>query len=132
MIIDSSAITAILLGEPEAKAFNAKIVAAGNCSISVASLLEVTMVIESRKGDDGRQQITELLSRGKIKVIPVDLEQGEIARDAFRRFGKGRHAAGLNFGDCFSYALAMSTGEPLLFKGTDFHKTDAALVTEDN
>lgn len=124
MILDTSAVVAILFGEDEASAFLDRIHAADVCRLSVANRLELAMVVESQIGPEGTHQADAFLARAGIVVEPVTLEQGEIARRAFRAYGKGRHPAGLNFGDCFAYALAVATGEPLLFKGDDFARTD--------
>ena len=124
MIVDTSALVAIAMSEPEAERFVISIESIERPRISAVNALELTMVLESasrgRATGSGEQIIRDL----RIAVIPADLPQLEAARDAFRRFGKGRHPAALNFGDCFSYALAKHTGEPLLFKGTDFDRTD--------
>jgi ribonuclease VapC len=124
MVIDTSALLAILLDEEERRYFNEAIEAAGSRVISVASFVEVSIVIESRFGAEGLQVLDLFLDRAGIELAAVDSEQGKLARRAFSRFGKGRHSAGLNFGDCFSYALAVSRGEPLLYKGGDFSQTD--------
>jgi ribonuclease VapC len=124
MILDSSALVAVLYGQPEARDFVERIYAAEVCRISVANLVELAMVVESQLGPDGARQAEAFLRRASIVVEPVTLEQGEFARQAFLDFGKGRHKAGLNFGDYFAYALARATGEPLLFKGDDFGLTD--------
>ena len=124
MILDTSAMVAILYREPEAVAFAQLIHDADTCRMSVASLIELTMVIESQLGSDGMRQAEAFLRRAGVTIEPVTIVQGELARQAFLDFGKGRHRAGLNFGDCFSYALAKATGEPLLFKGNDFGQTD--------
>ena len=126
MVIDTSAVLAILSDEPERRAFNEAIEAADSRSLSVASFVEVSIVIEARFGAEGVRHRDRLLERADVTVVPVDLEQGRLARQAWSRFGKGRHEAGLNFGDCFSYALAQFLGEPLLFKGEDFSRTDVA------
>jgi ribonuclease VapC len=126
MVIDTSAVLAILSDEPERRAFNEAIEAADSRSLSVASFVEVSIVIEARFGAEGVRHLDRLLERADVTVVPVDLEQGRLARQAWSRFGKGRHEAGLNFGDCFSYALAQFLGEPLLFKGEDFSRTDVA------
>ncbi|MGB0723239.1 MAG: type II toxin-antitoxin system VapC family toxin [Gammaproteobacteria bacterium] len=128
MVIDTSALIAILQDEPERHRFNAAIEADGRCLLSAASFVELSMIVESRFGPDGIRALDLFLSKAGIEVIPVDADQAHIARDAFRRFGKGRHPAGLNFGDCFSYALARAMGEALLFKGDDFPKTDVESV----
>jgi ribonuclease VapC len=124
MVIDTSALLAILQDEPERRAFNEAIEAAASRAISVASWVEVSMVIETRTGAEGLRDLDLFVDRARIEIVPVDVEQGKAARRAFSRFGKGRHPAGLNYGDCFAYALASHLGEPLLFKGEDFGKTD--------
>ena len=128
MVIDTSALIALLGMEPEAARLAAAIEADGTRLISAASILEAAVVIESRYGPDGGRELDLLVAKAGLSVEPVTAQQAEIAREAWRRFGKGRHPAGLNFGDCFSYALARVTGEPLLFKGTDFPQTDVAVV----
>ncbi len=128
MVIDTSALLAILQDEPERRVFNEAVEAADTRSVSVASFVEVSIVIDSRYGPDGVRDFDLLLSKAEIQLVPVDSEQAFLARQAFRQYGKGRHAASLNFGDCFSYALAKSLGEPLLFKGEDFARTDLEAV----
>lgn len=124
MVIDTSALLAILQDEPERRAFNEAIEAAASRAVSVASWVEVSMVIETRNGAEGLRDLDLFVDRARIAIVPVDVEHGKAARRAFSRFGKGRHPAGLNYGDCFAYALASQLGEPLLFKGEDFGKTD--------
>jgi ribonuclease VapC len=124
MVIDTSAIIAILLQEPEALVFADAIAKSQTRLISTATVLEATMVLESRLGELGRRELDLFLYATKAEIIAFDAEQLVLARQAFRRFGKGKHPAGLNFGDCFSYALAKATGNPLLFKGVDFAQTD--------
>ncbi len=124
MIVDSSAIVAILNREPEAERFENAIAATPDCRISVANALEACFVLESRGGEAAGLGLDRLLERAGIELEPVTAQQLTAARRAWRRFGKGNHPAGLNFGDCFAYALAETTGEPLLFKGGDFAKTD--------
>jgi ribonuclease VapC len=124
MIIDSSAIVAILWDEPERSAFVEAIARSGRRLISAATLVEASIVVETSRGYEGGRDLDLLMAVGGIEVVPVDLEQADIARQAFRRFGKGRSPACLNYGDCFSYALAKATGMPLLFKGNDFSQTD--------
>jgi ribonuclease VapC len=124
MVLDTSAVLAILQDEPERRAFNEAIEAADSRSLSIASLVEASIVIEARYGAEGVRHLDQFLDRADVAVVTVDVEQGKIARQAFSRFGRGRHAAGLNFGDCFSYALAQALGEPLLYKGEDFSLTD--------
>ena len=126
MVIDTSAVVAILFGEPEAEIFAEAIERAAVRIMSAASVLEAAIVVESELGDPGARELDLLLYKAGITVVPFSPEHLAAARYAFRTFGKGRHAAALNFGDCFSYALSKSTGEPLLFKGTDFPRTDVA------
>lgn len=128
MVIDTSALVAILQKEPERRAFIDAIEAADSRLMSVATFVEMSMVIEARHGAEGLRDLDHFISRAGIELVPVDVEQGRLARNAFRRFGKGRHRAGLNYGDCFSYALATAVGEPLLFKGDDFGQTDVVAV----
>jgi ribonuclease VapC len=128
MIIDTSGLLAILLDEPERRAFNEAIEATPSRTMSVASFVEVSIVIESRFGADGQRDLDTFIERAGIDLAAVDLEQTRVARRAFTRFGKGRHPAGLNYGDCFAYALATVRGEPLLYKGDDFGRTDVIAV----
>lgn len=124
MILDTSAMVAILYREPEAADFARLIHDAEVCRISVANYVELSMVIESQLGPEGMRQTEVFFRRADVVIEPVTVNHGELARQAFLDFGKGRHKTGLNFGDCFSYALAKAMGEPLLFKGTDFSQTD--------
>ena len=96
--------------------------------MSIASFVESSIVIESKYGAKGLRDLDRFISRATIELIPVDEEQGQLARSAYSRFGKGRHRAGLNYGDCFSYAAAISLGEPLLCKGDDFIHTDVPIL----
>ena len=128
MVVDSSALLAILLNEPDAEPIRRAFDRDDVRLLSAATLLEVSMVIESRKGESGGRDLDLLISKSKIEVIPVDEGQIDEARRAWRRFGRGRHPAGLNYGDLFSYALARTTGQPLLFKGDDFTRTDVGRV----
>lgn len=128
MIIDTSALVAILYGEPEGPRFVQLIHDAETTRISVANYVELAMVVENQLGPDGMRQAEAFFRRAGISVEPVTLEHGELARQAFLDFGKGRHKAGLNFGDCFAYALAKTSGEPLLFKGNDFIQTDVEIA----
>ncbi len=128
MVLDTSAIVAILLNEPERHRFIRLIEAAPVRRLSAASRVETTFVIEGRKRAAGRADLDLFLSEAEVEIIPVTLEQVEIACAAFRRYGKGRHPADLNLGDVFAYALAWTTGEPLLFKGDDFARTDIAIA----
>ncbi len=129
MVIDTSAVMAILLGEPEAEPYAVAIEADPTRLMSAATAFESALVIETRKGPAGGREYDLLMHRARIEVVPFNVEQLDVARDAWRRFGKGRHAAGLNFGDCFSYALASTSAEPLLFKGNDFGLTDVRTVS---
>ncbi|MFZ0198554.1 MAG: type II toxin-antitoxin system VapC family toxin [Candidatus Sulfotelmatobacter sp.] len=127
MVIDTSAVVAILRQEAGAEGLLRRLTAAGSRRISAASLLETAIVLESKSGERGGEQLDLFLARAKIEIEPVTEEQVRVARKAWRRYGKGKgHAAQLNFGDCFSYALAQSLGEELLYKGVDFAHTDAA------
>ena len=128
MVIDSSAVIAILLGEPEAARLAHAIAAAPVRLMSSFSALECALVIEAKKGEAGGRELDLLLLRAGVEVSAFDADQQEIARDAWRRFGKGRHPAGLNIGDCCAYALAVVVHEKLLFKGTDFTQTDIPAV----
>jgi ribonuclease VapC len=124
MVIDSSAIIAILLDEPERAVFDRQIEADAIRLISAISRAETGIVIETRKGEAGRRLLDRFLLLVATDVVAVTPEQAELALQAFRQFGKGRHRAGLNIGDCFAYAAAKATGERLLFKGNDFTHTD--------
>lgn len=129
MVIDTSAALAILLGEPERDRFVALLAGTHDPLISTATLLEASIVMLARTGDEGVRDLDELLAAAAVRPIAVDLEQARLAREAFARFGKGRSPAGLNFGDCFAYALARATGRTLLFKGSDFDRTDVTAAT---
>ena len=124
MIIDTSALLAILLDEEERRLFNETIEAAASRAMSVATFVEVSIVIESRFGAEGTRDLDLFINQAGIEIADVDQDQGRLARQAFIRFGKGRHPAGLNYGNCFAYALAVARGESLLYKGTDFALTD--------
>jgi ribonuclease VapC len=124
MVVDTSALLAILQDEPERRRFNEALESADSRLMSVATLVEISIIIESRYGAEGLRDLDLLLERAGIALAPVDVEQARVARAAYSRFGKRRHPAALNFGDCFSYALARVLGEPLLFKGDDFSRTD--------
>lgn len=128
MVIDTSAIIAILSLEPEAEHIAAALAADSTRLISAASLLETAIVVEARYGLPGGRKLDEMLRVAQLVVEPVTAEQVTIARLAYRSFGRGRHPAALNFGDCFAYALSKLAGEPLLFKGNDFSQTDLATV----
>ena len=124
MILDTSALAAVFFGEPEAARYTQIIHDAERCIISAANFLELSIVIEAQIGAEAVRQSDMFFRRARIAIEPFTVEQAHIARQAFHDFGKGRHEAGLNFGDCFAYALARTTGEPVLFKGNDFSKTD--------
>jgi ribonuclease VapC len=131
MVVDTSALLAILLDEPDAGRVAAAFDTGFPLLLSAATLVEATMVIESRKGDAGGRDLDLLIYRSGMEVVPVDAEQAEAARIAWRRYGKGRHPAGLNYGDCFAYALAKTRRLPLLFRGMDFARTDIDAVLPD-
>jgi ribonuclease VapC len=124
MIIDTSAIIAILFDEDDAIKYAKAISEADSCRISAATFVETAIVVETQTRNNGGRQLDALVRRAGIVIEPVTEEQAHIARQAFIDFGKGRHAAGLNYGDCFSYALSKASREPLLYKGKDFAKTD--------
>ena len=124
MIVDSSAVLAILFSEPDARRHAGAIMAASPCRMSVANVLEASIVVERRGGNTAAHELDTFLERAEIELVPVTVEHLEAARRAWHRFGRGNHPAALNFGDCFAYALARATGEPLLFKGDDFAQTD--------
>jgi ribonuclease VapC len=128
MVIDTSALVAILQDEPERRAFIEAIEAADTRLVSAAAFVEISLVLEARHGAEGVRDLDLFLERAGVEVVPVDEEQAHAARRAFARFGKRRHRAGLNFGDCLSYALAMARGEPLLFKGDDLARTDVLRI----
>ena len=124
MILDTSALIAILFGEADAETYANAMSAAETCRLSAASFVEVAIVVEAQTKGRGSHAVDTLLRRANVVIEPVTEEHAHLAREAYAQFGKGRHRAGLNFGDCFSYALAKASGEPLLFKGNDFRKTD--------
>jgi ribonuclease VapC len=127
MVIDTSALLAIFFAEPERASFLNLIVGAEKRMVSAATILETGIVLEAKRGEAAGREFDLFVFRMKLDVTPVDAEQITVARSAWRRYGKGRHAAGLNFGDCFSYALAKYYDEPLLAKGKDFSLTDVQL-----
>jgi ribonuclease VapC len=128
MVLDTSAVIAILCDEPEAERLEVAIERDSTRLISAASFLEAAIVIETRFGEPGGRELDLLFHKAGLEIVAVTAEQAELARGAYRRFGKGRHRAALNFGDCFSYALSTTSNEPLLFKGTAFGQTDLAVV----
>lgn len=128
MVIDTSAVLAILQNEPEAPAIEAAMERDAVRLMSASSALEAAIVVEARYGEAGGRELDLLLHKAHIDTIAFDAAQMELARRAYRRYGKGNHEAGLNFGDCFAYALSQHSGEPLIFVGEDFAKTDVAAV----
>jgi ribonuclease VapC len=124
MILDASAIVAILRNEKEASRMATTVANAAARRTSAVTYVEAAIVIDSGGDPIATRKFDDFFEAARIDVEPVTVEQAEIAREAYRDFGKGRHRAGLNFGDCFAYALAKVTGEPLLFKGDDFRHTD--------
>ena len=124
MVIDTSALVAILCNEPEAPLFEEALERNATRLISAGTLLEASIVIEARFGEAGGRELDLLIHKAQIRIEPFDQEQAEIAREAYRTYGKGRHPSGLNYGDCFAYALSSARGEPLFYKGEDFSKTD--------
>ena len=123
IVVDTSALVAIVLAEPEAQQF-AELMRHQSVHVSAANVLEAAMVVESRQGPDATRDLEVLLAAYRAHVVPVDADLTWVAHRAWRRFGKGRHPASLNFGDCFSYALAKTQDAPLLYKGVDFAQTD--------
>lgn len=128
MVIDTSALVAMLNDEPEAERFEADVEADPIRLMSSASYLEASIVIESRFGESGGRELDLWLHRAAVELVAVDAAQADVARVAYRTYGKGRHRAALNYGDCFSYALAKVSGQPLLFRGDDFGYTDVSPV----
>lgn len=128
MVIDSSALIAILLGEEEAPAMVLAITMNSRRLISSLTALETSIVINARKGSDGERELELLLYKIEADIVPFTRDHYILAFEAWKRYGKGRHLAGLNLGDCCSYSLALSSGEPLLFKGDDFARTDISAV----
>lgn len=124
MIIDTSALLAILYKEEDAESFGRAIANEPICRMSAANFLEAAINIDSRGGAEASRQLDFFIRQAGIEITEITFVQAQIARQAYQDFGKGRHKAGLNFGDCFAYALARDTGEPLLFKGNDFIYTD--------
>jgi ribonuclease VapC len=124
MVVDASAVLAVLLGEDDAAFYANAIEDAADPKTSAVSALEVTLVIAARKREPGLAALDRFMEKSRIQVIPFDGEQLRLAREAWWSYGKGRHSAGLNLGDCCSYALARASGEALLYKGEDFRKTD--------
>jgi ribonuclease VapC len=128
MVVDSSALMAIFLEEPDASLYISAITNDARRFISAVTLVESSIVAMARRQPDPIAALDTLIATLRLEIVSFDREQALLARDSYRRFGKGRHSAGLNLGDCFSYALAKHLGEPLLFKGEDFSKTDVAVA----
>ncbi len=126
MIVDSSAVLAIAFQEPEAERFATAIAEAPERAMSAVNWLEVMMVVESRYGEESADDVLLILEQLGVEILPFDAEQANEARAAWQRFGKGRHPAGLDLGDCAAYAASVVTGRPLLFKGDDFLKAGVA------
>lgn len=124
MVLDTSAVLAMLFAEPERDQYIALLADTADPLICAATLMEASIVMLAKTGSAGVNDLDELLAAAAVRCVAVDSAQAQLARDAFARFGKGRAPAGLNFGDCFSYALARATSRPLLFKGDDFSQTD--------
>jgi|SRR5271169_1193210 len=127
MVIDTSALIAILLEEPDFHKYLKLMQADDKRLLSAASLFETSMVLEARAGASAGAELDLFIHDADIEVVPVDREHADAARRAWRKYGKGNHRASLNFGDCFTYALAKISGEPLLAKGADFSQTDLDL-----
>ena len=124
MVLDTSALLAVLLDEPEAPVFAKAIAADPRRLLSAFTALETSVAVEAKKGENGGREFDLLVHKAGLDIVSMDAGQAELARSAWRKYGKGRHPAGLNIGDCCSYALSRYTGEPLLFKGEDLSKTD--------
>lgn len=124
MVVDTSALLAIFLLEPDAERFAEALRSDPESLVSAVSFVEASVVLDARTAGDSHAELDAFLSGAGVEVEPVSISQARMAREAYRAFGKGNHAAGLNFGDCFAYALAKATEQPLLFKGNDFSQTD--------
>ncbi len=130
IVLDTSVLAAVVFGEPDAEALLSVMTThAGDLQIGAATLVEASIVVEAKQGSEAAADLRTLLTTLDVSVVAVDPGQAQIAVRAWRRFGKGRHPAGLDLGDCFSYALAKTAGAPLLFKGNDFRKTDVVSAT---
>lgn len=128
VVLDTSALVAILQSEPGAEMILSALEAADLRYVSAASVVEAGIVLQARFGDHGERELDLLIQRAEVEIVPVTPDHADLARQAFRRFGKGRHPAGLNFGDCFAYALAAALDARLLFTGGDFGRTDMRTV----
>jgi ribonuclease VapC len=129
MIVDTSALVSILDQEAEVERLARAIAAASERMLSAANLVETGIVMQVRRGDEAARDLDLLLAKLKIDIIPVSGKQANLARKAFQHYGRGRHPAKLNFGDCFAYALAKDSSAPLLFKGNDFSQTDIMIAS---
>jgi ribonuclease VapC len=129
MVLDTSAVVAILEDEPERRSFVRALARAADPLISAATLFECSIVMHGRAGDRAIERLDELLLSAGVRCVALDVSHVHAAREAWTRYGKGRSPAALNFGDCFSYALAVTTSRPLLFKGHDFAQTDVISAT---
>lgn len=128
MVVDSSAIAAVLFGEPGSDRYIDAIASGERLFMSAVNRLEIGIVAEARKGEAGAAGLAALLSTAEVEVLPFDASQAEVALAAYRRYGKSRHPASLNLGDCAAYTLAMTMNQRLLYKGDDFSKTDVAMA----
>jgi ribonuclease VapC len=128
MIVDTSALIAILDQEPEAERIARALASTSERMLSAANLVEFGIVMQARRGDDGARDVDLLLAKLRVEIVPFTARQAEVARKAFRHYGRGRHGARLNFGDCFAYASAKDAAAPLLFKGDDFKQTDVMVA----
>jgi ribonuclease VapC len=128
MIIDTSALMSILLSEADAETYATSLHSASQLAIAAPTWLECSLVITSKRGAAGQEIFVELINALAVEIVPFDAALAQLAYNAWLRFGKGRHPAALNMGDCFSYALAKQRGESLLFKGEDFRQTDILLA----
>ena len=128
MVLDTSALLAILFDELEAPRLLDAIDAATFRRVSAATMVETSIVVQARLGNEGERELDRLLDTIAAEITPVTAEQAKLGREAYKQFGKGRHPTGLNLGDCFAYALAIALEEPLLFKGEDFSSTDVAVA----
>jgi ribonuclease VapC len=128
MIVDSSALVAILLNEPEALRLTAAIATSSVCRLPSSCYLEASIILLGRRDEEGLCDLDLYVARSRMEIASFTETQARLAREAFKRYGKGRHPAKLNFGDCMAYALARETGEELLFKGTDFAQTDVVVA----
>jgi ribonuclease VapC len=129
VVVDTSALMAIVLGESDAERYAAVLSGAPRLLVAAPTWLEAAIVAQARLGPEGHALLTELLDGLQVTIVPFDEGLARLAHDGWLRFGRGRHPAGLNLGDCFAYALAKQCGEPLLFKGEDFARTDVVAAS---